>query len=196
LDCKDKVVKFYHFKRRAKEIQKRKLQSSRLRGPKKEKQSKVVHNIVEIVENYTEKCAISSIRIDEGSKKLIIEPQEQESIPPIRHAVPIAKVAVPHKQEALPFQPEYINEGSLNAVIIKQEPGLMIEENIYNEDDSMTFNEGEEQDEDDKDYSGGESFQQYYGGGGDSSEPGTSTRRRSSQSRSRSRTEPNEGKDH
>lgn len=142
-------------------------------------------SIVEIVEKYTEKCSISTIRVDESSKKLIIEPQNDESSLP--------KVPVPQKLEELPFEAEYVEGGLLNTVIIKQEPGLMIEENSFIEDDSMTFNEGND-DEDDKDYSEGESFQHYFGGG-DSSEPGTSTsaRRQSSQQRSRSRTEPNEG---
>lgn len=190
MDCKDKLVKFYHFKRKAKEIQKRKLQSSRQRVPRKDKHNKIVHNIIQIVENYTEKCSISSIRVDESNKKLIIEPRETEETP---YSSPVLPVIIPHKQE-LPFEPEYISESSLNAVIIKQEPGLMIEENTFNDDDSMTFNDGTEQDDEDKDFSTGETSQQYYGGG-DSSEPGTSTgRSRKSSQKRRSRSQPNEGK--
>lgn len=75
LDCKDKVVKFYHFKRRAREVQSQNLgQFSSIEnlqpGPK---HSKVVHNIVKIVEKYSEECSISSIRVDKHNKKLIIE---------------------------------------------------------------------------------------------------------------------------
>lgn len=190
MDCKDKLVKFYHFKRRAKEIQKRKHQSCRPRAPKKEKQSRVVHNIVDIVENYTEKCSISTVRIDENNKKLIIEPinLENESFSSI-----ITPVIIPNKEE-LPFEAEYVSENALAAVIIKQEPGLMIEENSFNDEDSMTFNDTMDHDDDDHDYSPDGTSQQYYGGG-DSSEPGTSASkpRRSGQKR-RSRSQPNEGK--
>lgn len=76
LDCKDKVVKFYHFKRRAREVQKQNITKNFFTTqnlPPKSKQSKVVHNIVKIVEEYSENCSISSIRIDRNSKKLIIE---------------------------------------------------------------------------------------------------------------------------
>jgi hypothetical protein len=74
LECKDKVVKFYHFKRKTKEIQRQKLQSNRLRTSKKKKNSKVVQSIIDIVENYTEKYAISSVEVDEFGKKLTIVP--------------------------------------------------------------------------------------------------------------------------
>lgn len=148
-----------------------------------------MHSIIEIVENYTEKCAITSIRVDESTKKLIIEPKELETA---GFSGSFGSHAIPHKQE-LPFEAEYIGENSLTAVIIKQEPGLMIEESSFNEDDSMTFNDGTEQDEDEKDFSGGETSQQYYGGG-DSSEPGTSTGLgRKSSPNGRSRSQPNEG---
>jgi hypothetical protein len=167
-------VKFYHFKRKAKEIQKQKLQANRVRAPKKKKKNKIVHDIVEIVENYSEKCAISSIRIDESNRKLIIEP-ETEVAGFSRVTLPIVS---PHQQE-LPFETEYGNENPLNAVIIKHEPGLMIEEN----DESMMDLLPED---DDQDYSAGEASQLYYGG--DSSEPSTS-----SGVQKRSRSQPNEG---
>lgn len=81
LDCKDKVVKFYHFKKRAKEVQKQKLQCSRYKQLNKEKKSKVVQNIIEIVENYTERCSISSIRVDEDNKKMtIVQAEKADSI--------------------------------------------------------------------------------------------------------------------
>jgi hypothetical protein len=184
LDCKDKLVKFYHFKRKAKEIQKRRLQASRIRTSKKEKQSKVVHSIVQIVQNYTEKCSISSIRVDESQKKLIIEPEAVES--PATISGPLVQPQViPNKQE-FPFEAEYISEGSLNAVVIKQEPGLMIEENSNYDDESMLELHREE---DEKDFSAGETSQQYYGE--DSSEPSTSTGQGTL--RRRSRSQPNEG---
>lgn len=189
LDCKDKLIKFYHFKRKAKEIQKKKLQANRVRTSRKEKHSKVVQNIVQIVENYTEKCSISSIRVDEINKKLIIEPQGTDNVEQSNDSV--LPVIIPHKSE-LPFEPDYASESSLNAVIIKQEPGLDLEESNYIDDDSMTFNDGTEHDDDDKDYSAGEASHHYYGGG-DSSEAGTSTGRRTTQKR-RSRSQPNEGK--
>lgn len=75
LDCKDKVVKFYHFKRRARDVQNqnpRKNCSTQKEAPSA-KQSKVVHNIVKIVEEYSQSCSISSIRVVKHSKKLIIE---------------------------------------------------------------------------------------------------------------------------
>ena len=148
-----------------------------------------MHSIIEIVESYTEKCTITSIRIDESSKKLIIEPKELETA---GFSGSFASHAIPRIRD-LPFEAEYVSENSLNAVIIKQEPGLMIEENSFNEDDSLTFNDGTEQDEDDKDFSGGETSQQYYGGG-DSSEPGISTGLgRKSSPNGRSRSQPNEG---
>lgn len=40
----------------------------------KNKQSQIVQNILRIVESYTEKCSVSSIRFEESSKRLIIEP--------------------------------------------------------------------------------------------------------------------------
>jgi hypothetical protein len=174
-------VKFYHFKRKAKEIQKRRLQATRIRTSRKEKQSKVVHTIVQIVENYTEKCSISSIRVDESQKKLIIEPEAVESPAAVTSSITQPHV-IPHKQE-IPFEAEYISE---NTVVIKQEPGLMIEENSNCDDESMLELHREEEE---KDYSAGETSQQYYGE--DSSEPGTSTGRGTV--RRRSRSQPNEG---
>jgi hypothetical protein len=81
LDCKDKVVKFYHFKRKVKEAQKQSInKSNKLKSPPKEKKSKVVHNIVKIVEDYTAKCSITTVRIDESNKKLIIESQDTATL--------------------------------------------------------------------------------------------------------------------
>lgn len=81
LDCKDKVIKFYHFKRKVHDVHKRQhnFRPGREKPRHKEKRSKVVHNIVQIVENYTDKCAVSSIKVDESSRKLIIEPKVQHS---------------------------------------------------------------------------------------------------------------------
>lgn len=76
LDCKDKVIKFYHFKRKVKEAQKHRIRTREQTVASKEKQSKIIHNIVEIVRDYTKKCDVSTIRVDESSKQLIIEPKE------------------------------------------------------------------------------------------------------------------------
>lgn len=79
LDCKDKVIKFYHFKRKVQETQKQNRRHEKPTNiPKsqksvKNKQSKVIHNIYDIVKNYTEKCSIVKIRVNENNKKLIIE---------------------------------------------------------------------------------------------------------------------------
>lgn len=84
LDCKDKVIKFYHFKRKVHDAQKSKnFRPGREKPRRKEKRSKVVHNIVQIVENYADKCSVSSIKVDENSRKLIIEPKssQQPAIP-------------------------------------------------------------------------------------------------------------------
>lgn len=84
LDCKDKVIKFYHFKRKVHDVQKTKTFRPGRERPRREKRSKVVHNIVQIVENYTEKCNVSTIKVDENSRKLIIEPKPSHtaSAPP------------------------------------------------------------------------------------------------------------------
>lgn len=79
LDCKDKVIKFYHFKRKVKEVQRRNIKLHQQQVKHREKKSKIVHDILEIVENYTEKCSVSAIRIDEEHNKLIIEASQSES---------------------------------------------------------------------------------------------------------------------
>ncbi|CAG9808008.1 unnamed protein product [Chironomus riparius] len=82
LDCKDKVIKFYHFKRKVQETQKQNIRDKKptnipqLQKSVKNKQSKVVHNIYDIVKNYTEKCSIVKIRVNENNRKLIIESNE------------------------------------------------------------------------------------------------------------------------
>lgn len=98
MDCKDKVIKFYHFKRKVREVQKQNFASSRQATQQKERKTKIVQKIVDIVENYTEKCSVSSIRIEEGSKKLIIESRDSpqavpnnrtpEKIVPTRRNIP------------------------------------------------------------------------------------------------------------
>lgn len=71
-DCKDKVLKFYIFKRRAKEVQLRDIPKPK-RPSARHIKSKMVHNIVNIVESYTQKCSISAITIKESERKLVIE---------------------------------------------------------------------------------------------------------------------------
>lgn len=67
------------------DVQKRKsFRPTREKPRQKMKSSKVVHNIVQIVENYTEKCSVSSIRIDQSNRKLVIEPK----IPQSTHQAP------------------------------------------------------------------------------------------------------------
>jgi hypothetical protein len=79
-ECKDKVIKFYHFKRKVHEARKlhKISKSNRKKSGKKEKRSKIVQNIYQIIENYTEKCEVkvSKIQIDEQGSKLIIESRE------------------------------------------------------------------------------------------------------------------------
>lgn len=79
--------------------------------PIKSKQSKVVHNICEIVKNYTDKCSIVKIRVNENTKKLIIEPNEE------------------HQEEVNYSSEETENEISLTPVKIKEEQESNISEN-------------------------------------------------------------------
>ncbi|KAG5671351.1 hypothetical protein PVAND_001552 [Polypedilum vanderplanki] len=82
LDCKDKVIKFYHFKRKVKEVQislKNNTSEPKEFSKNSKKQSKIVHDIYEIIENYTEKFSVSSIRVNENGKKLIIESSSNNS---------------------------------------------------------------------------------------------------------------------
>lgn len=71
-DCKDKVLKFYIFKRRAKEVRLQVIPKPK-RPSVQNIKSKMVHNIVNIVESYTQKCSISAITIKEDERKLVIE---------------------------------------------------------------------------------------------------------------------------
>lgn len=148
LDCKDKVIKFYHFKRKVKEIHKRNIRSNKQKTQQNEKFSKVVHNIVNIVETYTEKCSISTIKIDESSQKLIIQARDKPmiagvSLIPDVEIIPIASTSSSSyqssnefldaviKQEPVDdysdslwqtFQSEDSNELNLSDVVVKEEP--------------------------------------------------------------------------
>lgn len=86
LDCKDKALKFYHFKRKVKEVQKQNISKivNRTKSQAKHKQNKIIHNIVKIVQDYTKKHSISSIRIEESAKKLVIESQDNSKAPCLR----------------------------------------------------------------------------------------------------------------
>jgi hypothetical protein len=126
LDCKDKVVKFYHFKRKAKEVQKQKPAGSQNKAQKtKERASKIVHNILDIVQNYTERCSISRIKVDERSKKLIIESEESEILPGTSQSV---RTIPTTNHSNLNVLPSTSLLASNSKTIIKQEPDLMIAE--------------------------------------------------------------------
>lgn len=86
LDCKDKVIKFYNFKRKVKEVQNTNVSFSKQKTQQRERKTKIVQNIIEIVENYTERFSISSIRVEETTKKLIIESRAPPAIiePPFK----------------------------------------------------------------------------------------------------------------
>lgn len=76
LDCKDKVVNFFQFKRKIKDAQKAGGNGKTLHARSKfseNTRNKIVKNICEIIENYTEKCSVTSIRVNEGKRRLIIE---------------------------------------------------------------------------------------------------------------------------
>lgn len=133
LDCKDKVVKFYHFKRKVKETQQTQ-QKSKTNYDKQQSSSnsRIVHNIYKIIESYAEKCAVSAIRVQEDSKKLIIESNETDS-----HRVNNEEMEIKQEPESDLFE-EYeeqvpISEGSLfsddlsrsnseSVIMIKEEP--------------------------------------------------------------------------
>lgn len=133
MDCKDKVLKFYHFKRKVREVQKQRnsRQNEQIEARKKKK-SKVVHDIVSIVENYSEKCSISSIKIDANSRKLIIEssscPETRSSARELQF-IPIASTSASPPTTATSTsvrQPKI----SHSASIVKQEP-------LDDDDDSL-----------------------------------------------------------
>lgn len=48
----------------------------RVKNRSKPKTSKVVQNIVQIVENYAEKCSVAQISVDQSARKLVIEPKK------------------------------------------------------------------------------------------------------------------------
>lgn len=126
-------MKFFHFKRKAKEIQKR--NNSRSKDPQQDlnlSRSTVVHNIVKIVRNYSEKCAISKIRIDESSGKLIIESQRSEASEE-RNDDDIDGPSVDHDESI---------EGYQNFIGIKQE--LSTQNAVCQEDQDMFMIETEE----------------------------------------------------
>jgi hypothetical protein len=129
LDCKDKVVKFYHFKRKAKEVQKRqKSTTEKTLNQPKDKTSKVVHDIVAIVQNYTEKCSISTIKIDESNDKLIIEPSRPvESLPETSSASVISIKDEPESESEENLWESYQIEDSsdepqFSDIFVKEEP--------------------------------------------------------------------------
>jgi hypothetical protein len=103
LDCKDKTIKFYHFKRQAQEVHKQNKRSfmPSSQKPKKQKRSKVVHNIYKIIETYADKCSIGTIKINESTRKLVIEPDinTKTSISSINvnKEVPVKKSVKPKK---------------------------------------------------------------------------------------------------
>ena len=128
------MIKFYHFKRKVKDVQNQNTRSSSSLESSKNKPSRIVHNILNIVENYTEKCSISSIRIDESNKKLIIESKNTQ------------RAGNKTSPATEPF--EFIPELKGNVVNIKKEQGLLEDESeiMYSEHDNRsiaTLNESE-----------------------------------------------------
>jgi hypothetical protein len=140
LDCKDKVVKIYHFRRKVSDVQ---MSQQKAKGVKTksqpkitEKRSKVVQNIYQIIENYTEKCSITAIRVDEKSNKLIIESSDKKR---------------EKTNEELYPEPS-------NSIIIKNEPLDQTDNIMFNEfgteDDSEDYDDddgGQHEAEDDSD---------------------------------------------
>ncbi|CAG9806683.1 unnamed protein product [Chironomus riparius] len=140
LDCKDKSLKFYHFKQKVKDVQAHipKSSSKKSKSQTLQKSSKVVHSIYKIIENYTEKCSISKIRVDEKSKKLIIESNDQPQ----------------HIEKLRYVQAEDYEENAIDPTVIKQEPIVLCGQSLINESvDENYFNEDYDDDETDPDYS-------------------------------------------
>lgn len=131
LECKDKSLKFYHFKQKIKDAQAHiiKSTSKKSKPHTTQKSSKVVHSIYKIIENYTEKCSISKIRVDENSKKLIIESNDQPQQPKKRKYV----------------QQEDYEENEINSEIIKEEPVLLCGQSLANECVEENFFDNDEQ---------------------------------------------------
>lgn len=137
LDCKDKSLKFYHFKQKIKDVQGHITRSSSKKSKPQttQKSSKVVHSIYRIIENYTEKCSISKIRVDEKGKKLIIESNEQQS------------------EKRRYVQPEDYEENAIDPAVIKQEPILICGQSLANEPVEENYYNDCDDDEMDVDYS-------------------------------------------
>ena len=116
----EKTIKFYHFKRKIKEAQGHIPRNSakKLKPQASQKSSKVVHTIYKIIENYTEKCSISKIRVNENSKKLIIESNDQPQ-----------QVQTPRRC----VQSEDYEENAIDPALIKTEPSLLCESNFVDE---------------------------------------------------------------
>lgn len=135
LDCKDKVIKFYNFKRKVKEVQNTNISFSKQKTQQREKKTKIVQNIIEIVENYTEKFSISSIRVEETTNKLIIESR-----------------APPEAMES-PFKAQ-----RFEAPAVKAEPelNLMLTTPCFVDDDSIA-GDGDNESENENHYNHGDS---------------------------------------
>jgi hypothetical protein len=85
--CKVKLVDFYHFKNRSKQV--RKLQTE-INEHSQEKlqeldfliEDKTVYNTLQIVRNYIEKYSVAEIKEDENEQRLIIIPKNENSVEP------------------------------------------------------------------------------------------------------------------
>lgn len=156
LDCKDKVIKFYHFKRKVHDAQKTKhFRPGRERPRQKEKRSKVVTNIVQIVENYADKCAVAMIKVDENSRKLIIEPKSQvtPTATVTSHSEPTS-TRTNHENDEL-LDEMYVEtptfDTSENMISIKQEEEHVFGDPINYIDPSDASNMQDEQEMEDED---------------------------------------------
>lgn len=123
LDCKDKVVKFYHFKRKVKEVQNQIVASKKQNQPK----SKVVHKILDIVRNFSDKYSISSIQVDENNRKLVIAPAEKapvasSSAPDDSAPIIVIKQEPTSDGDEILWQPSEPESPNIPDVVIKEEP--------------------------------------------------------------------------
>lgn len=119
LDCKDKTLKFYHFKRKVKEGREylhKSTNNNRKKPQDTQKYSKIVCNIYRIIENYTEQCAITKIQINTTDRALIIESSE--------------KLPQKSKRKEAKFDENCEEEMQLETAIIKEE---FRESNVVNE---------------------------------------------------------------
>lgn len=182
LDCKNKVVRFYHFKRRVKEAQIKDPQE--LRSPRfKPTNSKIVLNIVEIVEKYTEKCSISTIKVDESSRKLIIEPMLSMPSTQVTKSIRGRHKATKNssKDQELELMDEMVSKGLQDSVNIKEEvfadPINVI--NYTNQDDEQNDDEdNDDDDDDDEDYDENSSLHSYNRGASTSTKPPATKKRK------------------